>query len=163
MELTRAFVFHEALRSPSLGGIPAELCLSPCEVALLLSQNILPSFVDERLVKQPINDSRMGPVRLRLACFEVPSNVLHVSFPGRMEGSTEAASPVLPLPEILDNLLGMGACLAPMRRLVMLVESIGSPEATVATRLGARILLPSLVEFFFVPLPVVLSLESRFT
>lgn len=55
----------------------------------------------------------------------------------------------------------MGARLAAVALLVVLVERIGTPEATVAARLGARVLAPALVKLILVALPVVLALEAR--
>jgi len=49
--------------------------------------------------------------------------------------------------------------LAAVRGLVVLIESVCSPEAPVAARLGARVLLPTLMELLLVTLPVILSLE----
>lgn len=50
-----------------------------------------------------------------------------------------------------------------MALLMVLIERVGAPEATVATRLRTRIFSPALVEFVFVSFPVVFALKTCLT
>lgn len=103
----------------------------------------------------------MHPVVLGQARLKVPGNVFDVTFACRVEGRAEATSPILALPEKLDNLFRVWASLASMALLMMLVKGIGAPKAAVAAGFGARILSPALVELILVSLPVIFSLEAR--
>src|SRR5690606_34524191 len=109
------------LRPSSLGGVPTEMSLPASKLTLLLTEDVLPSLMNERLVKKAVDDPRMRPVSLGLARLKVSRYVLDVPLPGWMQGCTETTSPVLPLPQVLHNLLRVRARLAAMRGLVMLV------------------------------------------
>jgi hypothetical protein len=86
-----------------------------------------------------------------------------VTFPCRVKGRTKAASPILALPEELDNLFRVWASLAPMTLLMMLVKRVGTPKAAIAAWFRAGIFSPTLVELVLVSLPVIFSLETCLT
>ena len=158
--MTRILLLQESLCTSCLAGVPAELGSPAGVLGLLADHQGIPGFVDERLMEQTVDDPRMHPVALGEAGLEVSGHVLDVALAGRVERRAEAAGPVLAFAEKLDHLVGMGAGLAAVALLVVLVERVGAPETAVAARLGARVLPPSLVELVLVALPVVLALEA---
>lgn len=163
LKLAGALVLEEALRTASLAGVPAELRSTTVVLWLLADNQRVPSLVDERLMQQTVNDTRMHPITLRHARFEMASDVLDVTLTRRVKSRAETTSPVLALTKKLDHLFSVGASLAAVALLVVLVERVGTPEAAVATRLGARILAPTLVKLILVALPVILALKARLT
>jgi hypothetical protein len=80
-----------------------------------------------------------------------------------MQGRAKATRPVLALEQKLDYFLSMRASLAAVALFVMLVERVGSPEASVTTRFRTRVLPPAFVKLVFVPLPVILPFETGLT
>lgn len=114
-------------------------------------------------MKKTIYNTRVHPVTLCHARLEMASNVLYVTLTSRVQSRAEATGPVLAFSEKLDHLFGVGARLAAMALLVMLVERVGTPETTVTPRLGTRVLAPALMKLVLVTLPVILALEARLT
>lgn len=162
LQLAGVLILKETLGASRLAGVPAELRSTAVVLGLLAHNESIPGLMDERLVEEAIHDSRVHPVTLGHARLEMTSDVLNMALASRVKRRTEATSPVLALAEELDDLLGVGACLATMALLVMLVKRVGTPEAAVATRLRAGVLAPALVKLILVALPVVLALEASF-
>lgn len=160
MELARVLLLQETLGATSLAGVPTELG-SSTKARLLAGDEILPSGVDERLVEQAVDYSRVHPVVLGEAGFKMTSNVLDVTFAGWMQGRAETTSPKLALAQELDHLFGVGTCRATMALLVMLVERVGAPKAAIAARFRARVFPPALVKLVLMSLPIILALEAR--
>lgn len=92
----------------------------------------------------------------------MPGNVLDMTLACWVQSGTESTGPVLAFAQELDHLLGVGTSGAAVALLMMLVERVGTPEATVAARFRTWVLSPSLMELVFVSLPIVLALEARF-
>lgn len=143
--------------------MPAELGSSAIILRLLADDKCVPSLVDQGLVQETIDHPRVHPVTLGHTRLEVAGDVLNMALASRVKSRAEAAGPVLALSKELDHLFGVGTRLAAVALLVVLVERVGTPEASVATRLGAGVLAPALVELVLVALPVVLALEARLT
>ena len=93
----------------------------------------------------------------------MPGDMLNVSLSSRVKGRAESTGPVLAFAQVFDHLLRMGTRLATVALFVMLVERIRTPKTSVAAWLGTRVLAPPLMEFIFVSLPIILSLEASFT
>lgn len=161
LQLARVLLLEETLSSSGLAWMPAEARSSAGMLGLLAVEEGLPSFVDQGLVKETVNNTRVHPFTLRHARLEVTSNMLYVTFAGWVQGRAEAAGPVLSLSKELDDFFGVWAGCATMTLLVMLIKGVGPPETSVAAGLRARVLPPSLVELVLVALPVVLALEAR--
>lgn len=161
LKLTGALVLKETLGATCLAGMPAELRSTTIVLGLLAHNKRIPSFMNKRLVKKTIDNARVHPVTFGHARFEMTSNMLNMALAGGVKSRTEATSPVLALAQELDHFLSMRARLAAVTLFVMLVERIGTPEATVTARLGARILAPALMKLILVTLPIVLALEAR--
>lgn len=162
LQLPRALILQETLGTARLAWVPAELRPSTIVFGLLADDKRIPCLVNERLVQQAVDDSRVHPVTLGHARLKMTSNMLDVTLTGGVQGRAETTRPVLALTQELDNLLGVRTSLAAVALLMVLVERIGTPEATVTSRLRAGILPPALVELIFMSFPVVLSLEARF-
>lgn len=128
------------------------------ELALLADEELSPCLQDEGLVQQAVDDVGVHPVVLGVSGFEMLCDVFVVLLELTVHGGTESASPGPPLHHVLDDGIGVRASLAAMGGLVVLVESVRTPEALVAV--GARVFPPSLVELLFVSFPVKLALES---
>lgn len=161
LQLAGVLIFNEPLRAARRLRAPAEHRLVSSEVVLLPGDEGLPGLVDEVLVQQAVDDVGVQPVDLGEAGLEVHGDVVDVLLELAVQGGAEAAAPGPPLPQVLDDGLGVRARLAPVGGLVVLVERVGAPEALVAVR--ARVLSRSLVELLLVPLPVELPLEGLVT
>lgn len=122
LQLAGVLVLKETLGASSLAGVPAELRSTTVVLGLLAHNQSIPGLVYERLVEEAIHDSRVHPVTLGHARLEMTSDVLNMALASRVEGRTEATSPVLALAKELDHLFGVGASLATMALLVVLVE-----------------------------------------
>lgn len=130
---------------------------------MLLSNECVPCCVDEWLVEEAVDDARVHPVILAEARLKVARNVLDVAFAGWVKSGAEAASPVLALSQKLDHFFGVRAGFASVALLVMLVERVRAPEATVAAGFRAGVFSPALVKFVFVAFPVVLAFKASLT
>ena len=161
LQLTGSLVFQEPLGAARLVGVPAEMRRAAGELGLLAGEEVLPGLVDERLVEEAVDDARVHPLGLCLARLKVAGDVLDVALARGVQGRAEAAGPVLSLAEVAHYFFRVRARLAAVRLFVVLVEGVGAPKGPVAAWLRARVLLPALVEFVLVALPVVLSLKGR--
>lgn len=159
LELAGVLLLQETLGPTSLAGVPTELGPST-KAGLLAGDEILPSGMDERLVEQAIDYSRVHPVVLSEAGLKMASNVLDVAFTGRMQGRAETTSPKLALAQKLDHLFGVRTCRATVTLLVMLIERVGAPKAAIAARLRAGVFPPALVKLVLMSLPIILALEA---
>lgn len=163
LELARALLLEEALGAAGFAWVPTELGSSAVDGCVLFVDHVLPGGVNQRLVKKAIDDAGVHPVILAEARLEMAGDVLDMALAGRVEGGAEATGPVFAFSEKLDHLFGVGASLASMALLVVLIKGIGAPEAAVAAGFGAGVLSPALVKLVFVSLPVVLALKAGFT
>lgn len=158
LQVAGCLVLQEALLPPGRLRVPSIVRLLLFGyVAEPRADDVLPLCVDSWLVEKSVDDVGVVPVRLCPPRLVVEADMIDVTVHGWQKGGTESASPCSLFPRVLDDLVSMRARLAVVACLVMLVESVRSPEYTVAVR--TRILLVSLVKFILVPLPVELSLE----
>lgn len=160
LQLPRALPLQKPLRVPRRLGIPLQHgLLAPRQMPIQLRVELLPGLDDGRLVQQPVNHQRVIPVAFVAAVLVVARDVIKVAIPAPQKGAAEAAGPGVLALRVLNDAVGVGASLAPVGVLVMLVERVGAPEDAVAV--GAGIPLVPLVELVLVTLPVELTLEGH--
>lgn len=161
LQLSLALALDIPLLPSGIVDTPAEHGLVPIEFTLLPVHQFPPIFQHGRLVQQAIDYIGVHPVVLLGTGLEMRCDMFVVLLEFGVHGGTEAAPPSSSLPHVFDNSIGMGTCFAPMRRFVMLIKGVWSPEALIT--IWAWIFPPSLMELLLVPLPVEFALERLVT
>lgn len=85
LQLSRVLILQEALGATSLARMPTELGSSTVVLGLFADDKCVPSFMDERLMKETIDDPRVHPVALGHARFEMTRDMFDVSLASGMK------------------------------------------------------------------------------